>query len=215
MEAPGKYTTYGVWEFVDKSRCLHVTELPISVWTDNYKAFCESFLTQEKSPLADVIYGNTDIIVDIKFVFKPVDYAKYKGMDREELVKTFKLNSKLSFTNMYLFNAEGRLEKYPSEYSIIEYYFNKRLELYAKRREALIAHLEYEILILVNKSKFIRTVREGKIKQRTMTEASLLTALVEGFDADPRLTCSGLSLYEYLISMSYRSFTEGQDGGSC
>ena len=40
-----------------------------------------------------------------------------------------------------------------------------------------------------------------------MTEASLLKALVDGFDSDPRSSSTGLSSYEYLIGMSYRSFT--------
>lgn len=206
-DAPNKYTTYAVWNFDDRKRCLQITDLPINVGTDNYKAFCEKLLVQEGSPLADVVYGNTDTIVDIKFIFKPAEYPKYKAMSRDELVKEFKLSSKLNATNMYLFNADGRIEKFSNVYSIIKYYFIKRLDLYVKRREALIAQLQYEILILTNKAKFIKAVKNGEIDQRTMTEASLLKALVDGFDADPRSTSTGLSSYEYLIGMTYRSFT--------
>ena len=206
-DAPNKYTTYAAWKFDDKKKCLHVTDLPINVWTDTYKAFCEKLLVEDKSPLADIIYGNTDIIVDIKFIFKPAEYPKYKAMDHDKLIKEFKLSSKLSSTNMYLFNAEGRIERFSNIYSIIKYYYIKRLDLYVKRRQALINQLKYEILILTNKSKFIKAVKNGKIDQRTMTEASLLKALIESFDADPRSSSTGLGAYEYLISMSYRSFT--------
>lgn len=206
-DSSGKYTTFAVWKFDDKQKCLHITDLPINVWTDNYKAICEKMLSQDGSPLADVQYGNTDTIVDIKFIFKASEYSTFKAMDRADIVKEFKLSSKLSATNMYLFNSEGRMDKYPNVYSIIEYYYTVRLELYAKRKEALIDQLRYEMTILSNKSKFIKFVKEGKIDQRTMTEDSLLKALKKDFDADPRSTSSGIALYEYLIGMAYRSFT--------
>ena len=206
-DAANKYTTFAVWKFDDSKRCLQLTDLPINVWTDNYKSFCEKLLAQDGSPLSDVIYGNTDTIVDIKFIFKPSEYEKYKSMNHDDLVKEFKLSSKLSSTNMYLFNAEGRIERFSNVYSIIKYYFLKRLDLYVKRKEALIQQLKYEILILRNKAKFINAVKQGDIDQRSMTEDTLLKALQKSFDADPRSTAQGLGSYEYLISMTYRSFT--------
>ena len=206
-ESAGKYTTFGVWHFDDKKRYLHITELPVHVWTDNYKSFCETLFVQDKSPFADVVYGNTDTIIDIKFMFKKDTYDTFKNMSREDIVKYFKLSSKLSSTNMYLFNSEGRIEKFQNVYSIIKYYYIKRLDLYVKRRQALIDHLKYEILILTNKAKFIEAVKNGDIDQRTMTEASLLKALTKGFQQDPKSISTGLAAFEYLISMSYRSFT--------
>lgn len=203
-----KYTTYGVWSFNDSKKTLHVTELPINVATDSYKAMCEKMLVDDKSCLSDIVYENTDVIVSIKFVIKSTEYNKIKSMTQEELVKEFKLSSKLSSTNMYLFNANGLIQKYPDVYSIIDYYYGHRLDLYIKRRQSLIDQLEYEMLILNNKSKFIKFVKEGKIDQKSMTEASLLSALVKDFVADPRSTSTGLSAYEYLIGMSYRAFTE-------
>lgn len=203
-----KYATYGVWKFDDKKNTLHVTELPINVATDSYKAICEKMLLDDKTPLSDVIYENTDVVVSIKFVFKPTEYAKIKSMSEEALVKEFKLSSKLSATNMYLFNAKGLIQKFADVYSIIDYYYQHRLDLYVKRRQSLIDQLEYEMIILRNKSKFIKFVKEGKIDQRTMTEASLLSALIKDFVADPRSTSTGLSAYDYLIGMTYRAFTE-------
>lgn len=207
----GKYTTYAVWKFEDAKRCLRITDLPISVWTDKYKTFCEKMLTDDKSPLADVQYGNTDTIVDIKIIFKPKEYAKYKAMDEKTLVKTFKLSSSLSASNMFLFNAEGRIERFANVYSIIKYYYIIRLDLYVKRKQALLEQLRYEIMILMNKSKFITYVKEGKINQRTMTDESLLKVLKKDFDANPRIDGSDESSefrpYNYLISMGYRSFT--------
>ncbi len=206
-ESEGKYITYAVWAFDDKSKCLHVKDLPINVWTDNYKSICEKMLSESDTPLQDIIYGNTDTIVDIKFIFKASEYAKFKKMDDNEIVKLFKLSSKLSATNMYLFNAEGRMQKFTSIYSIIDYFYHVRFDLYVKRKEAMIEQLLYEMLILRNKSKFIKFVKEGKIAQRTMTDESLLKVLKINFDEDPRAQGNAINKYDYLVSMTYKSFT--------
>jgi DNA topoisomerase II len=204
-----KYITYAVWAFDDSQRILKITDLPIGVWTDDYKKFCEKLLTQKDSPLEDVVYGNTDTVVDFRLIFKKDTYALYRDMDAKKLVKDFKLSSKLSETNMYLFNKERKLQYFETVYDIIAYYFDYRLEMYGKRKEAMIAQLKYEMLILTNKAKFIEAVKAGKIDQRSMTEASLLQELQRGFQEDPRssTTSTGLQRFEYLVSMSYRAFT--------
>lgn len=203
-----KFISYGVWEFDDKKKCLHITELPLKSWTDNYKSFCEKMLAAKDSPLVDVIYGNTDVVVDFKIMFKKDSYDHFKNMDEDLFIKTFNLSSTLHSTNMYLLNAEGRIQKYNSVYEIIDYYYSIRLEYYIKRKQAMIEQLRYEMLILSNKAKFISFVKDGKIDQKVMTEKSLTAALQKDFDVDPRSTSqSDLGKYEYLVDMGYRSFT--------
>ncbi len=204
---PRKYTTYGIWEFIDDKRMLRITELPINVWTDDYKAFSEAMLSAKNTILSDIIYDHDDINIDIKFVFKKAEYDKVKKMDRDDLVKMFKLSSKLSETNMYLFTEDGKLKYFEKVKDIIEYYYEHRLEMYALRRDAMIEQLRYEMLILTNKAKFIGAVKQGKINMRTMTEESLLKELKKGFDEDPRASGSEFSKYNYLVDMNYRSFT--------
>lgn len=184
-DSTNKYTTYAVWSFDDRKRCLHNTELPINVWTDNYKSMCEKMLVEDNSPLVDVQYGNTDVVVDFKLIIKPAEYPTYKAMSQNELIKKFQLSSKLSATNMYLFDAEGKINKYSDIYSIIDYYFVRRFELYVKRRQIQSEQLRYDILILRNKAAFIQAVKQGKIDQRRMTEVLLLRALQSKFAADP------------------------------
>ncbi len=204
---PSKYTTYAVWSFDDKERMLRITDLPIGIWTDDYKKFLEAQLSAKESPLEDVIYGNTDTVVDCRLIFKKDAYEIYKNMNPEDLVKAFKLSSKLSETNMYLFNKEQKLQRFENIYDIISYYFEHRLEMYVARKAAMIAQLKYEMLILSNKARFIETVKSGEIDQRKMTEASLFKELQRSFDEDPRSTETGIRRYDYLTSMGFRSFT--------
>ncbi len=202
-----KYTTYAVWEFIDKERTLRITELPINVWTDDYKIFCEGMLSNKETPLQDIIYDYDDITIDIKIIFKKNQYERFKSMKREELIKIFKLSSKLSETNMYLFNADAKLQYFKTVDDIIKYYYDIRLDMYIKRKEAMIEQLRYEMLILNNKAKFIKFVKDGKINMRTMSDESLLKSLKKDFEADPRATGADFELYNYLIVMNYRSFT--------
>jgi DNA topoisomerase-2 len=207
LTSPGKYSTYGVWKFIDKKRCLHITDLPINTSTDGYKEFCEDMLKQKDSVLDDVLYGNTDVIVDFKLVFNKDSYARIKAMHTSDLAKEFKLVSKISASNMYLFNADGRIEKYADIYTIIDYYYHKRLALYVSRKAAMMEQLQYEMMILSNRAKFIDFVKKGKIDQRAMSEGTLLEELVRSFEPDSKSTGTDLGKYSYLIDMAYKSFT--------
>lgn len=202
-----KYSTYAVWNFDDNKRMMRITDLPIGIWTDDYKKFCEKLLSEKESPLDDVVYGNTDTVVDFQLIFKKDTYVMYKNMGHKDIVKALKLSSKLSETNMYLFNKEGKLQYFETVYDVIRYYFDYRLEMYVKRKDAMITQLKYEMLILSNKAKFIEAVKAGKIDQRSMTEESLLQVLKSSFETDPRATGTGLQQYDYLVGMSYRAFT--------
>ncbi|KAF1788387.1 C-terminal associated domain of TOPRIM [Phytophthora cactorum] len=206
---PNKYAAVGVWVFNDSNKSLHITELPINKWTDTYKAFCEKLLTQDNSPLKDVRYNNTDTVVDIELIFRPSEYARFKSMDRDTLVKYFKLSSSLTSTNMHLFNTENRIERFKDVYAILDYYYSERLTLYGQHKEALITQLKKEILLADNKAAFISAVKAGNIDQRTLSESSLLELLQKDFAVDPRCVgdTRGLTCYVYLIGMSYRSFT--------
>ncbi len=205
--AERKYMTYAVWEFVDKERMLRITDLPINVWTDNYKAFCEKMLSIKTSPLQDVVYAHDDITVDIRLIFKKTEYSQYRSLSEEKIVKMFNLSSKLSETNMYMFNIEGKLQYFETVYDIISYYYDIRLGLYGDRKKAMIDQLKYEMIILTNKSKFIKFVKTGKIAMRSMSDASLLKVLKKDFDEDPRATGTDFDLYAYLVAMNYRAFT--------
>lgn len=204
----GTYNAYGVWKFIDGARSLHITELPVGVWTDDYKSFIDKIIL-ENGPIAAADYRNDSTNVDITLQFTPGAYEEYKNMDPELMTKKLKLKSTMTTTNMVLFNSKGMITKYASIYGILTEFYEVRLQMYDRRRDAMIQQLQYEMLILSNKAKFIRSVKKGDIDPKHMTEQSLLTAMETGFDKDPRSTVkSGLGVYNYLIDMGYRSFTE-------
>lgn len=58
------------------------------------------------------------------------------------------------------------------------------------------------MVVLENKAKFIGAVKSGRINSRSLTDKSLVNLLKKDFAENPRC-----HTYEYLIGMSYRSFT--------
>ena len=212
--ASGKYRTIGCYQFNDIKRSLTITELPIGVWTDDYKDFIEAmFADKDDATIADIRYGNSDVIVNIEIIINPREYGKIREMDTDELLTKFKLSSKLSCTNMYLFNHEGTITKYNNVYEILKEFYLIRLDFYVKRRDAIIAVLKYELMILSNKVKFIEHVKAGKIKLQKIDDKSLLTYLVNNeFDQDhgvygEPIDNPTLKEFSYMIDMPIRSIT--------
>lgn len=210
----GKYQTIGCYTFDDTKRSLTITELPIGVWTDDYKEFIEEMLADKKDDtIVDIRYGNSDVIVYIEIIINPKVYGKIREMESEELQTKFKLSSKLSCTNMYLFNHEGIITKYNNVYEILKEFYVIRLEFYEKRRAHIIEVLKYDLMILSNKVKFIQHVKAGKIKLQTISDDTLLSYLIEqkfdqnnGLGGKP-LETPTLKEFAYLIDMPIRSIT--------
>ena len=63
----------------------------------------------------------------------------------------FKMQSKISTSNMMLFNAEGKIEKYNSPDHILKDFFGLRLEYYEKRRQHLLQQAQLQLKRISNK----------------------------------------------------------------
>ena len=58
---------------------------------------------------------------------------------------TLKLKTNLNLTNMVLFTENNNIKKFDSIYSIFSSYYEKRLDLYQKRKEYQIQYLEEQL----------------------------------------------------------------------
>jgi DNA topoisomerase II len=72
-------------------------------------------------------------------------------VDDAALLKRLKLEASLSTSNMHLFNAEGQITKYDSPLDVLQEYYPYRLDLYEKRRAALLERMDREWRRLDNK----------------------------------------------------------------
>jgi DNA topoisomerase-2 len=95
------------------------------------------------------------------------------------LEKVLGLYTTQSTTNMNLFDSKEKLVKYSSAEEIADSYSVTRLEFYAKRKDALIAALRKELMVLSNRARYITELLEDKIDLRRKTNKQLVELLKE------------------------------------
>ena len=147
-----KYLIRGKYELLSagssSTQKIHITELPIGVWTDDYKEFLES-LIEKKKLVKDYVDSSTDTKVDIVIVL--LNDVSYSDLIKRtmlignhadgsivvvnEFEKTLKLYSTQSTSNMHAFNHEEKLRKYNTTQEIIDDYYAIRIQYYKIRKE--------------------------------------------------------------------------------
>eukprot|EP01124_Arcella_intermedia_P025698 TRINITY_DN4655_c0_g1_i1.p1 TRINITY_DN4655_c0_g1~~TRINITY_DN4655_c0_g1_i1.p1 ORF type:complete len:1078 (+),score=357.45 TRINITY_DN4655_c0_g1_i1:1291-4524(+) len=119
----------------------------------------------------------------VKFI---VTYSKLKDMDDAEVVKVFKLSKTMATTNMYLYDADGKITKYDSPEILLQSFYNVRLDCYEKRKAYLVGQLHKDFKKLENKVRFIQAVINEEINVRNRPKADLTKELEKsGYDRFP------------------------------
>lgn len=154
VEVDGKdLVVRGLWEQTLNGR-ISVTELPIGVSIDSFKAFLEG----EKSGVKSFDNNSTDEEVDFSIERSPDRLAE------GDIEKELGLRKRISIANMHLFDSNGRIRKYESALDILRDFFPVRLQLYERRLAHLIAAKEGELAACSYRALFVSGVLEGRIR---------------------------------------------------
>jgi len=199
-----RYTCRGIY-VIPKDNTVHITELPIGVWTDDYKQYIEG-LIEKKNLIKDYNDMSTEVNVDIVIQFYPGVITKLISNTHEYgingLEKILKLINMINTNNMHMFDEKEQLKKYNSVEDIIDNYFSVRMELYDKRKQYQIKTLTSDLNILKNKYEYIQAVLDDNIDLRKKSQQNINEMLKQkGFDLVE-------SNYNYLIKMSMDSVSE-------
>jgi hypothetical protein len=188
-----KYLFKGCYTILDDKK-IRITELPIGTWTDNYKKFLEHLIEPPTSKDKDSAASSapivkeyndmsTDTHVDIVVTMTANIIKTYSEKATEfecnMLEKVLGLYTTQSTTNMNLFDAKEKLVKYSSAEEIVDSYSTTRLEFYVKRKDALMAVLRKELMVLSNRARYITELLEDKIDLRRKTNKQLAELLKE------------------------------------
>ena len=194
-----KYLLKGCYTILDDKK-IRITELPIGTWTDNYKKFLENLIeppaagdkgkdkdkdsTASSAPIVKEYNDmSTDTHVDITVTMAANIIKTYSEKATEfecnMLEKVLGLYTTQSTTNMNLFDAKEKLIKYSNAEEIVDSYSVTRLEFYGKRKDALIAALRKELMVLSNRARYITELLEDKIDLRRKTNKQLVELLKE------------------------------------
>jgi len=196
---------------------IRVTELPIGLWTENFKELLEELIEptnvskdgKKQAPsIKDYDDMSRDTTVDFTITFPKGKLEELEATNCDNncngLEKLLKLITTNTNTNMRLFDAKDKLKKYETVESIIDDYFVTRYEMYQTRKDFMIDALTKELVLLSNKARYIKENLEGTIDLRKKSKAQVSEMLKsKGYnmiDEDEE--------YKYLVKLPMDSVTE-------
>jgi len=120
---------------------VEITELPIRLWTQDFKDKLEEIIKADKIP--SFIKDYTDYNTHMKVHFVVQMEEKHMKMALEEgLEEKFKLSKSVATSNLVAFDPEGRITKYATVEDIMKEFFGVRIKFYEKRKVSLIRDIE-------------------------------------------------------------------------
>eukprot|EP00434_Breviolum_minutum_P014203 symbB.v1.2.012523.t2/scaffold852.1/size193270/1 len=176
-QEPGRYETFGVVQRRGLTR-LEITELPLRRWTQDYKEWILDQMVSgdgsQRGLVSEFREYHTDNTVHFSLSMLPnkVAQAEQKGLE-----KALHLKSTISTSNMFLFDASGKLKKYTSPEEILSDFAVVRLQMYQKRKDHQIRELAKEAAFMSEKAKFIQIVAEGDLKVEDRPSAEVCTEM--------------------------------------
>jgi DNA topoisomerase II len=120
---------------------IEITELPIRIWTQDFKEKLEDIIKAEKIPSFIKDYKDYNTHEKVRFVIQMEEKHMPNGAEDEikkELEDKFKLSKSIATSNLVAFDAEGRIAKYATPEDIMKDFFRVRIMFYEKRK---VSHL--------------------------------------------------------------------------
>ncbi len=156
------YVTNGVYKIIDDTT-IEITELPIGMWTDNYKEFLENAKADKDESLSIKKIINQSTEQDVKFIVKFDKKTLANLISNGTFSKMLRLHTSLKTSNMHLFNSAGNIKKYTTAEEIVAEFFPIRLNFYQKRKNYLLSQIKEEITMLESKKKYIEYIISDKM----------------------------------------------------
>ena len=112
---------------------VEITELPIRVWTQDFKDKLEDIIKADKVPSFIKDYKDYNTHEKVHFVIQMEEKHMKQALE-EGLEEKFKLSKSIATSNLVAFDTEGRIAKYDSVNDILKEFFQVRLKYYEKRK---------------------------------------------------------------------------------
>lgn len=175
LVAKHKYDVTGVIRKLNDTT-VEITELPIHVWTEKYKADLETMIGGEKGEGSIKDYkehhDNTNVHFVITMGTKELEKAEQQG-----LLEFFKLTGKINTGNMICFDFDGKIKKYDSPEEILEAFYPMRLAYYQKRKDYLANEIQNAFEKLTNQARFIQMIVDKQLVVSNRKKADIVVDL--------------------------------------
>lgn len=182
---PQRYSFNGIINETGDNE-VEITELPIRMWTDNFKATLEEIIKAEKVPSFIRDYKEYNDHKSVHFVIQ-MDEKHMKAALADGLRERFKLNKTVATSNLVAFNAQGQIKKYEKVEDMLEEFYVHRMAMYTKRKAYWLEKIDFEYRKLRNQAKFVMAIIDNKLvvskKKKPVLVAELRKA---GYEAFPK-----------------------------
>lgn len=131
---PDRYKFNGVaYRDEQKPNEVVITELPIRMWTDDFKARLEKVISGVDGPSWIKDYKEFNDHKTVHFEIQ-VDEKHMDKVLAEGLLDRFKLQKQVATSNLVAFDTNGQIRKYEKVEDILEEYYIHRLSMYSERK---------------------------------------------------------------------------------
>ncbi|KAF4587450.1 DNA topoisomerase 2 [Ophiocordyceps camponoti-floridani] len=163
-----------------------ITELPIRMWTDDFKAKLEKVISGVDGPSWIKDYKEFNDHKTVHFEIQ-VD-EKHMGKVLEEgLLERFKLAKQVATSNLVAFDTKGQIRKYEKVEEILEEYYHYRLDMYSERKKYWLGVYHADYRKLKNQARFIQEIIDGVLVVSKKKKELLIRELRERkYEAFPR-----------------------------
>ncbi|XP_048487438.1 DNA topoisomerase 2 isoform X1 [Plutella xylostella] len=165
---------------------VEITELPVGVWTQNYKEnVLEPMLGTDKVKPIISEYREYNTDTTVRFVVSLLP-GKLAEVEAEGIHKVFKLQTTISMTCMNAFDPNLCLHKYDKVEEILREFYALRVQYYARRKDYLEGQLQAEADTLSNKARFIlEKCDKGLVVENKKRKAMVEELIKRGYAMDP------------------------------
>lgn len=206
-----------------------VTELPIRMWTDDFKAKLEDIIRGEKTPSFIKDYKEFNDHRTVHFEIQMDEKHMSKALE-EGLLEKFKLVKQVATSNLVAFDTRGMIRKYEKVEDILEEFYLYRMQHYTNRKVHWIGVYDADYRKLKNQARFIQEIMDGKLvvsrKKKQVIVEELRTRKYESFprgqekktkteeeeeegnNEENEEADTAANGYDYLLSMPIWSFTQ-------
>ncbi|QIW97661.1 hypothetical protein AMS68_003179 [Peltaster fructicola] len=167
---------------------VEVTELPVRVWTQDFKNKLEDIIKAEKVPSFIKDYTEYNTPETIHFIIKLNENKKVDCSDPRAMEDLFKLSRTMATSNLVAFDPQGRIHKYASVLDIMEEFYHVRLLAYQKRKQYMLDDMQRQLEKLSNQARFVQMIIDNKLTVSKKKKAVLVAELQKlGFTRFPKV----------------------------
>ncbi|SPN98603.1 related to DNA topoisomerase II [Cephalotrichum gorgonifer] len=158
---PDRFKFNGVAHQNDKTpNEIIVTELPIRVWTDDFKARLEEVISGAKGPSWIKDYKEFNDHKNVHFEIMLSDEKAREAVLKEGIIDRFKLAKQIATSNLVAFDSQGQIRKYEKVEDIMEEFYQFRMHMYTERKKHWLQVYHTEYRKMTNQARFITEIMD-------------------------------------------------------